>query len=253
MVPSSSFDVALKHYSATYAQSPEKRGLLVYESGKWKKVMLSSSSKNSDILLTTMQKVLDLDLTGVNKSHLLYWIEQFNSNLSLEYLKNREIRPVDLSVPRIQFSSMNHYRWLSNFFPTLIYDPTHQMIYPSVENGYVAFKARKSEITECEVTTIAHIIGSKRVKQLGREFWQRSSESDNQIAIAEMERLVSLKFQQNPFLANWLKKTEAPLEEFTNDSFWGSAMGTLTEDDNANQLGQIIGQVRAVLKQKNIE
>jgi predicted NAD-dependent protein-ADP-ribosyltransferase YbiA (DUF1768 family) len=248
-----SFEGALKdYYLNTKNQNPEKKGLLIFDSdNKWKEIK-PGSKVSSSVFMNTLQKVVTLNLSDISETHLLYWIEQFNSAMALDYLKNKEIKPVDQKAKRIQFSSMNDYRWLSNFFLTLIYDQNHKILYPSVENGYVAFKARKANSSDEEVLGLAHLVSSKKVKQLGSQLWNRSTEAEDKEAIAEMERLVSLKFQQNPFLATWLKKSCAPLEEFTNDTFWGSAMGTLTEDDNANQLGQIIGRVRAALKQDDI-
>jgi predicted NAD-dependent protein-ADP-ribosyltransferase YbiA (DUF1768 family) len=238
-----SFESALKsYYQQTKDQKPEKKSLLVYDD-KWKEVSLSNKI-SSTVLIKTMQKIVSLDLTSINENNLIYWIEQFNTAMSLDCLKNKRIVPVDASAEKIQFSSMNNYRWLSNFFQTLIYDPEYRVLYPSVENGYVAFKARKGGVAEDKVLEFAHLIGSKEVKQLGRDLWIRCTEDDDREAIQEMERLVSLKFSQNPFIARWLSKSSAPLEEFTNDPFWGSAMGTMGDDENSNHLGKILECVR---------
>lgn len=238
--------LALRAYRHTTKDgNPNQRGVLIHTEGTWKieNVILKEDTFNS-----TLEKILSINPSKIPEIDLIYWIENFNSAISLLKLKNKKIKPIEEGMINVQFSSMTRYEWLSNFFITVIYDSTYNMIYPSVENGYVAFKARKTNTANEEVIKFAHIIDSKKVKQLGHSLWARATLDDDNEAIAEMRRLVTLKFQQNPFIASWLKKSQATLEEFTADPFWGSALGTNYEA-NSNHLGKIIQQVRAALQE----
>lgn len=231
-------ELSFKNSLSNYNQ--KLQGLLIYD-GSWK--IQSTDKISSDLLLATLKHVVSLNPKNIKEEHLVYWIKNFNSLMSLHCLKNKLIKPIESSDTKVQFSSMNKYGWLSNFFLTLIYDPLHNIFYPSVENGYVAFKARKGAAKDLQVIEFAKIVNPKQVKQQGANLWCRTTPADDMAAITEMERLVSLKFNQNPFIAQWLKKSTLPLEEFTNDNFWGSAMGTTT-DPNSNHLGKIIEVVR---------
>lgn len=252
--------------------SRARNDLLMFDGERWGSVDLSDISARhpSEVIFrNTMRKVMSLNPEEMVEEHLLLWIKDFNRvKTTSELKKNHIINPTKLSRKNddtneaiemddgsdvgksrcaVRFSSMNNdYAWLSNFFPTLILDPENRTIYPSVEAGYVAFKARKAERTAEEVASFAHIIDPKQAKQQGSDLWVRSSPEDNKDAVAEMHRLVVLKFQQNPLIAEWLQQTPPPFEEYTNDDFWGSAMGTATNNDS-NQLGKIIERARMLL------
>lgn len=242
MTVQTSFAQGLKGYyqQAKADKSKQTTNILVFD-GSWKVVAIDKAS--SSVLMGTLEKVVALNPKELVEEQMMYWISHFNFALSLSAFKQRQIKPILPTDKNVQFSSMNQYAWLSNFFLSLIYDPVNKIFYPSVENGYVAFKARKGSRNADEVLALAHHIGSKMVKQLGKDLWKRTSDEDNKAAVAEIERLNVLKYHQNPFLADWLKRSQASLEEFTNDPFWGSAMGTCT-DENSNQTGKAIERVR---------
>lgn len=250
-----------------------KHHLLMFNGRQWTLVDLSDISAkhpSEEMFRFTIEKVMSLNLEELGEEHLLLWIQDFNRiKTTSELKKNHIIHPAKLirqnddvneaiksddGSPRgirgsstVRFSSMNcEYAWLSNFFQTLIYDQEYKIIYPHVEAGYVAFKARKGERTEEEIASLAHTLNPKEVKQQGSDLWVRSSPEDNKNAVAEMSRLVFLKFQQNSLLADWLQQTPPPFEEFTNDDFWGSAMGTAT-GPRSNKLGKILERVRNLL------
>jgi predicted NAD-dependent protein-ADP-ribosyltransferase YbiA (DUF1768 family) len=66
----------------------------------------------------------------------------------------------------------------------------------------------------------------------------------------EMRRLVRLKFEQNPVLLNWLiTSRNIELEEHTNDSFWGTAMGTIYKP-TSNRLGKILMKYRSIQQEQ---
>lgn len=251
--------------------------LLMFNGEQWGVVDVSNISDwhpSDKVFQDTMEKVVSLNPEMICKEHLLSWINDFNRIKTMSEIRKKHISPVkfgrmghesddlnqtgylddgndkldvkNVRVP-LRFNSMNQYAWLSNFFQTLIYDEENGIIYPSVESGYVAFKARKAEKTAEEVASFAHIINPKEAKQEGFGIWVRSSPEDNKDAVKEMRRLVTLKFQQNPFIAEWLQQTPPPFEEFTNDHFWGSAMGT----GGWNKLGKIIEDIREILSTEN--
>lgn len=241
-----SFERCLKDY---HQAKPE--GLLIYQEESWKIVNINDLKAQpqqlSLFLLESAKKVLSLEASNLNPEHLTYWLNRFNSTLTSLELKAKKIIAIPEATKNVQFNSCNAYAWLSNFFTSLIYDSTHKVIYPSVECGYVAFKARKINKSAQEILSFAHNLNAKDVKQQGRDLWKRNSKKDDLEAIIEMKRLVSLKFKQNVTLSILLKKSAgASIEEFTSDPFWGTANGAVYTADS-NQLGKIIEQVRTEL------
>lgn len=242
-------------------QNPEspRSHLLMYHQDRWSILDLRSTLPSDEVFQNTVEKVVSLNFIFLQEypekdkalieTHLIDWIRNFNSSMMIVNSKKRKIRSIEAETI-VQFSSTNTkgHIWLSNFFKTIIYDPQNLLIYPSTENGYVIFKAVKAGLSPDEIFSLAICLNPKEVKQRGADLWIRVTPEDDQEAICEMNRLVSLKFQQNPFLADWLKKSTAPLQEFTNDYFWGSAMGTIPlEDENSNHLGKIIETIRRQL------
>lgn len=227
----------------------EKRAILCYESGSWVSQDAKAVAKR-DFTATYRLTVEQIVLTNPDempRETLLFWICTFNAATTSAALLQKKIKPIPKSEDRAQFNSMNKYAWLSNFFPSIIYDSENSTIYPTLESGYVAFKARQAGYGRDVVDSLAHIIDPKQAKRAGADLWNRISEEDNAAAIGEMGRLAKLKFDQNPVIAQWLKTSTAALEEFTSDGFWGSCLGTcLTED--SNHLGRIIEGVREQLQ-----
>lgn len=239
------------YYQKTNAKKIDERGTLVYFSEAWKIVDLTKEKHLAAVFQSTIAKMVSIDLKEIPERELVYWIRQFNSEMAVQLLKNKKITPVTKEAQEVQFNSMNGYAWLSNFFITMVYDPKFKMLYPSVESGYVAFKARQAKklnpSAQIDVAWFAHCISPKTVKQLGKELWDRRTEADHREAIDEMGRLVALKINQNPVIEKLLKSSSVPLEEFTNDAFWGTAMGTV-KNENSNHLGKILERTRAALQ-----
>ena len=236
------------YYKKTSTMKGDERRTLIYDQDTWKIIDLKKEKLPSQNTFTdTMIKILSIKPTEIPKRELLYWIMRFNSEMAANLLKNKKIKAIEPNAESVQFNSMNAYAWLSNFFITLIYDQEFNMIYPSVESGYVAFKARKAlennPDQRVEVSEYAHCLCPKEVKQKGSGLWERITEKDNEEAIEEMGRLVGLKFEQNPVIKGLLNKSTASLKEFTRDTFWGTGMGAV-DDENSNHLGKIIEHMR---------
>lgn len=246
------------YYQKTHSKKLDERGVLIYHGDKWtitNLTTLKKPMKAEDVISETLTKIMTINPADILEADLIYWIKQFNYSMAMILLKNKQIKPIaKTSTEKVRFASVNEYRWLSNFFITLIYDPQYRMIYPSSESGYVSFKARKAAETqpEIDVLTYAHCLAPNIVKRLGASLWHRNTEEDSALAVAEMTRLVALKFNQNPLLESFLKLSVAPLEEFTSDPFWGSALGTAPEEES-NQLGKIIQREREALQQREME
>lgn len=233
--------------------------LLVLDQNRWTIVDVHTTFPSEKVLQNTLEKVVSLNFSFLKafpdrdkaliETHLIYWIRHFNCAMMIQSFKRREIKPIEETEAVARFSSMHKgHAWLSNFFKTILYDPKNQLIYPSVENGYVVFKATKANLGHEEICHFASCLNPKEVKQMGAYLWERITPQQNQEAISEMSRLVFLKFQQNPFIAEWLKKSTARLQEFTRDAFWGSQLGTLPiEDQNSNHLGKILEWARSQL------
>lgn len=240
------------YYKKTSTMKGDERRTLIYDQEAWKIIDLKKEKLPSQNTFTdTIIKILSINPTDIPKRELLYWIMRFNSEMTATLLKNKKIKAIESNAESVQFNSMNAYAWLSNFFITVIYDQRFNMIYPSVESGYVAFKARKAlennPDERVEVSEFAHCLCPKEVKQKGSGLWVRTTDEDNEEAVAEMERLVGLKFDQNPVIKSLLNKSNALLKEFTSDTFWGTGMGTV-DDKNSNQLGKILERKREALQ-----
>lgn len=162
------------------------------------------------------------------------WIEILLKQQAISTIKGKKVNVVEFSFCH------KGMHWLSNFFPTLIFDPTRDVILPAVEHGYVWYKAVSNadgeELTKEEVFDLLSKT-SKEAKQWGASYIRQ----DDDKSIAEMTRLVTLKFKQSPKL-NTLLKGSAParLEEATADMFWGTGFGA----GGKNALGDILGNVR---------
>lgn len=129
------------------------------------------------------------------------------------------------------------FRWLSNFYPCDV--PYEDMIYPSAEHAFVAAKTLNQElrikIQDIETPGWAKAFGRKLVL---REDWES-------IRINEMRKIVTAKFNYNPWLMNKLLDT-APHEliegNYWNDRFWGKDLAGYGE----NNLGKILMEIRNV-------
>ncbi|CAF24498.1 NADAR family protein [Candidatus Protochlamydia amoebophila] len=250
MNPELRFETALK---ACYGQNEKinsNEKILLVQNGQWQSV--DQSYKYIQALFEqTIQEIVLLDSSQINTPFLAVWIRDFNATKTTKDLQNKKITTIKASDTHIQFSSVKGFEWLSNFYPTLIYDAENQFIYPHVEAAYVAFKAKMAGKSPEEVREFAITIDPKLVKQLGSHLWRWETPEDGKKVIQEMRRLVALKVSQNPLIKTWLTPSadrSLTFEEFTSDTFWGSGYGTKIDDMQSNHLGRIFNEISNELK-----
>ncbi|WP_075882970.1 NADAR family protein [Candidatus Protochlamydia sp. W-9] len=245
MNPELKFETALK---ACYGQNEKinsNKEILLFQNGQWQNV--DQSYKNLQALFEqTIQEIVSLDSSQINTPFLAVWIRDFNAAKTTKDLQNKKITTIKASDTHIQFSSVKGFEWLSNFYPTLIYDAENQFIYPHVEAAYVAFKAKMAGKSPEEVREFAITMDPKLVKRLGSHLWRWETPEDGKKVIQEMRRLVALKVSQNPLIKTWLTPSVDRLltfEEFTSDTFWGSGYGAKINDMQSNHLGRIFNEI----------
>jgi len=129
------------------------------------------------------------------------------------------------------------FRWLSNFYPCDV--PYEDMIYPSAEHAFVAAKTEDQTLR----LKIQEIETPGWAKKFGRKLELRPNWND--IRIEEMRKIVSAKFEHNPWLMDKLLDT-APHElvegNYWNERFWGKDLAGYGE----NHLGKILMEIRNV-------
>lgn len=212
---------------------------------KWVVAPKETNKISLDVFARSAQELVSHQseiLSAASPAQILQYIQLFNTAWTTAKLAQNKISasPKGNNKP-IQFSSFSkQYSWLSNFFQTLIFDESKRRILSHVEGGYVAFKAEQAEESEF-IEGVIQEFDPATAKAIGSHLERPKT------AIDEMYRLEVLKFAQNPVLTNLLKNSgTAPLEEYTSDSFWGTAHGTIRSDES-NQLGRILELVRATL------
>lgn len=217
---------------------------LIYQDGDWKQANTSSpESIPLEAYESTAREIIAHNEEAVEVEGMLDYVLRFNQAWTIARIVQRTIRAPKRENP-IQFSSVHkHFSWLSNFFPTLIFDQENERICGHVEAGYVAYKADtvKDQVLAADVV---RTYDPGAVKRMGRHL---STEEDRKSAVKEMQRLVQLKFEQNPKLKEFLLKSDGcKLEEFTSDPFWGTARGTV-HTKQSNILGKILMRLRKSL------
>jgi len=187
--------------------------------------------------------IITLTPDNIPEEALIPFIKKFNTQwTSACFLTNNKERRIisPKGLKTVSFNSFTKFRWLSNFFRTIIYDMEHQLVYASVESGYVSFKAREGDYPEKIITKTAKMFDPKKVKQKGKDYWSRDTRQDNIKAAREMFRLLKLKFIQNPILLTLLEKTRGmPLVENTASEYWGQQNGV-----GKNTLGRLLMKLR---------
>ena len=134
---------------------------------------------------------------------------------------------------KILFSSKStHYFWLSNFYPSLIFIQSHDVVGYCVETLY---QAMKSPLHFDEIV--------KGIDPLRSKKKHATTTFDNEKRIALMKTLVKEKFDQNLVLKTLLKETNLPLVEHTHSDFWGDGLG----EGGKNHLGNILETFRSKL------
>lgn len=199
--------------------------------------------KNEPAFAKAAKEACHIDLTHASKRDLEAFdrfVKDFNSAWTQQRLRSKQIAFQD--SPQIKFSSVDKkLSWLSNFFPTLIYEPDHSACYPSLEHAYVAYKVRRATEGAFDQMEIVDMT-PKEVKQWGSDY----ESVHDQETLDEMRHLVELKFSQSSVIETMLKRTKGELQEFTSDDYWGTCLGTMTGPES-NHLGKIIEAHRATL------
>ncbi len=139
---------------------------------------------------------------------------------------------------------INHFRkeysWLSNFTEVSIkYD---NIIYPSVENFYVAMKTE-----DVSIRKQISLMTAAESKKIGRKLIIRKDWED--IKLSVMYYGLNAKFKQEPFKSKLLATGDQNIVEgnYWNDTFWGV---DLKQNPNIgeNHLGRLIMRVRDLIK-----
>ena len=131
------------------------------------------------------------------------------------------------------------YAFLSNFYPSSIFDSNDGLTYPTVEHF---FQAKKSVILkERELISKADTPG--RAKRMGRKVQLRSDWED--IKLLVMEDALRRKFSKPRFRAALLATGDEELVEgnYWGDTFWGVCNGT-----GKNHLGKLLMKIREDLR-----
>lgn len=133
------------------------------------------------------------------------------------------------------------YRWLSNFAPvSIVYD---DVVYPSVENAYVAAKttdiASRVQLETCSPAT-AKSIGKTLVL---RSHWE-------QLKVPLMYRFLCQKYNSDPYKTLLIGTVGQYIEETNGwqDRFWGVCDGR-----GQNILGKLIMKIRDELTCENFD
>lgn len=136
------------------------------------------------------------------------------------------------------FSGSN--RFLSNFFPSPINWRFAEVVFPTVEHGFVWHKTTNPWLRRqiLEQTTPG------RVKRFGRTLELRPDWDD--IKLSVMRELVMEKFSQHPELRELLLKTGD--QELVEGNHWGDTFWGVCDGVGENHLGLILMEVRDLLR-----
>lgn len=151
-----------------------------------------------------------------------------------------------MSTPRRIEQFNDRYRFLSNFFPVVIFYEGDR--YPSVEHAYQAAKCRDREDRkqfQCRVFRWQNITAGQ-AKRLGRKVTLRDNWTNPSVRCKLMISLLRQKFREEPLRELLLKTGEAELIEGNdwNDTFWGVCRG-----HGDNVLGRLLMHVRKELRE----
>ena len=138
----------------------------------------------------------------------------------------------------------NEYDFLSNFYPARI--ETDGVVYYSAEAAYQAQKCRTPEERLQFVR-----VSADEAKRLGSRVQMR--EDWEAVRLPVMEQIVSAKFRQNPYLAEWLLQTGTLLLQEGNtwgDTFWGV---DVKNGIGENHLGKILMHLRETFQNANFQ
>jgi len=132
------------------------------------------------------------------------------------------------------------YDFLSNFYPAPFRTPSGRLC-PTVEHAFQACKTENKEEQEWILSTNT----PGQAKARGRQVSLREGWEDMKLQI--MYKLVLLKFQQNPELAQKLVKIK---EDIVEHNTWGDKYWGVHNGKGANHLGKILMRVRSELQKE---
>lgn len=131
------------------------------------------------------------------------------------------------------------YAFLSNFYPSSIFDSNDGFIYPTVEHF---FQAKKSVILkERELISKADTPG--QAKRMGRKVQLRSDWED--IKLLVMEDALRRKFSKQRFKVALLATGD---EELVESNYWGDTFWGVCNGIGENNLGKLLMKIREDFK-----
>ena len=133
---------------------------------------------------------------------------------------------------------IDEYEFLSNFYPSPIYDDTGKE-YPTVEHYFQAMKTFNPQ--ERELIRLAKSPG--KAKRIGRLVQLREDWEDRKLDI--MEKALIQKFQI-PKLREKLLATEN--EELVEGNFWNDTYWGVCKGEGENHLGKLLMNIREKIR-----
>lgn len=128
-----------------------------------------------------------------------------------------------------------YYAFLSNFYPSSIFDSNDGFTYPTVEHF---FQAKKSVILkEREMISKAETPG--KAKRMGRKVQLRSDWED--IKLFVMEDALRRKFSKQRLRAALLATGD---EELIEGNWWGDTFWGVCDGIGENNLGKLLMKIR---------
>lgn len=140
------------------------------------------------------------------------------------------------------------YRWLSNFYPVDV--ALDGLVYPSVENAYVAAKS-----FDYDFRRVMQKVTAGQAKQLGKLVSVRGDW--NSVKVGVMRLLLKQKFSY-PWFADKLCGTgDAEIVEGNHwhDNFWGACtcLSCVINFKPKNNLGKLLMDIREESRQRTLD
>ncbi len=221
-------------------------GYLTCEGGKWAVSRKKPSDFASYYSELAKRIVEEIDLSELPQP------EEFALRFNSEWTKKCFSPSRDaLSDPEdaILFNSKSAtFRYLSNFFPTLIFlkvsgqkgDTALSKFYFCLETAYITARAAALELNRAkELSRSTEPVKAKAAMQaLADEKTERITDGQK---VQLMQKLLHKKFDQNPLINGLLLQTEGRgLIENTSSHFWGRG----ADGEGENHLGRLLMELR---------
>lgn len=219
-----------------------KGGFLYFNGRQWliNKKPIPSGSRGCEAYSQMMTEIVKSGLEDIPRPE--DFIMVMNSKW-MKCLEKMSPEPEEGNSEILFNSKKQHYQWLSNFFTTLIFDPSVSRVYSSVEQAYQSKKFRALSAAgggdAVDSTPGSGLQASDlvKLKKAGRKLIDTEERTFDKVEV--MRSLIRLKFTQNRELAQLLVNSHPyPLKEATSDQFWGG---------EGNHLGIILMEMRANL------